>query len=271
MVPLLRRSALPATCVILLLVTDTAIAQSRVDVESAKDVFDCVSRNAPTRSAHQSFALEVYDRSGGMQKLEAELHWKRDADRHSKILIEVSAPPDLRGSSYLLIEGDDHTDMFAYLPELKLVRRVTGRHSAGSVFGSDFSYEDMQRLYNVARQGASKRLQDETLDGRAVWVVETRPASDTSSAYRKTVTRVDQQTCVALETVFYDTESEVRKTLRADASRLERVDGIWVPMRVRIEDRKTSTHTILEVETIAFGGEMSDALFTRSSLERRGR
>ncbi len=266
-----RWSQLLPICSIVAWFAVPATAQQPAAVESVEDVFACVSANAPESTMKQAFELKVHDRGGGVQTLKADRHWKRDAKRRSKILISLSAPPDLRGSSYLMIEGDERNDMFAYLPELRLVRRVTGRHSAGSVFGSDFSYEDMERLYVVSRSGGSKRLPDESVAGREAWVVETRPTGDTTSAYHKTVTWVDRKTCVALKTVFYEGEDEVRKTLLADVASLEQIDGVWIPRRVRIEDRQTATHTELEVGEIAFDVEIPDRMFTRSSLERRGR
>ncbi|MBW2389332.1 MAG: outer membrane lipoprotein-sorting protein [Deltaproteobacteria bacterium] len=246
-------------------------AEDRAPVETVQDILNCVSENTPKNTARQTFNLMVHDRGGGVQTLEAELQWKRDEKNLSRILVRLSGPPDLRGSSYLMIEREKQNDMFAYLPELKLVRRVTGRHSAGSVFGSDFSYEDMERLYNISQTGESKRLADEEISGNAVFVVETFPAEGEQSSYQRTVTYVDQRRCVTLKTVFYESADQVRKTLLADVSSIEQVGGIWIPKKVRIEDLRTQTHTELEVGKIEFDVEIPDRVFTRSSLERKGR
>ena len=246
-------------------------AEDRAPIETVQEILDCVSDNTPKNNAQQKFRLLVHDRGGGVQTLVADMHWKRGEDKLSKILIRLSAPADLRGSSYLLIEREEQNDMFAYLPALKLVRRVTGRHSAGSVFGSDFSYQDMERLYNVSLTGESKRLADEEISGRAVYVIETLPAEGDESSYRRTVSYVDQERCVALKTVFYEAGDQIRKTLLADASSIEQIDGVWIPRKVRIEDARTQTHTELEVDKIEFDVEIPDRMFTRSSLERKGR
>lgn len=235
------------------------------------EILECVSANAPKSSAKQQFRLHVHDRGGGMQTLEAILHWKRDEAGRSKLLAELTAPPDLRGSAYLMIEREGGSDMFAYLPELRLVRRVTGRHSEGSVWGSDFSYRDIVELYNVGQTSATKRLADGEFAGRPVYVVESRAAEGEASSYVKGVARIDQETCVTLQTVFYAAEDEVRKTITADATSLIQAGGITLPKQVRVEDRKTATHTELVVESIEFDVDVPDRLFTRSSLERRGR
>ena len=47
--------------------------------------------------------------------------------------------------------------------------------------------------------------------------------------------------------------------------------GVHICDKVRIEDMRTQTYTELEVDKIEFDVEIPDRLFTRSSLERRGR
>lgn len=267
------RAALPFVFVVVayFAVSASATAETDVAAQTVDQILDCVVANTPKATARQDFKLFVHDRSGGVQTMQAELHWKRGEDKLTNILVRLSAPPDLRGSSYLLIERPEQNDMFAYLPELKLVRRVTGRHSAGSVFGSDFSYEDMQRLYNVSTTGQSTRLADSEIGGRMSYVIETMPVSEDDSAYRKTRSYIDQKTCVALKTEFFEKEEAPRKTLLADIASLEEVDGVWIPKKVRIEDVRTATHTELVVEKIEFDIEIPDRIFTRSSLERKGR
>lgn len=268
---LARTALLSVTLAIGVAWAGTAIrAGDRAPVETVRDILDCVSDNAPRSTVRQHFRLMVHDRGGGVQTLEADLYWKRGEDKLSKILVRLSAPADLRGSSYLLIEGDERNDMFAYLPELKLVRRVTGRHSAGSIFGSDFSYEDIERLYNVSLTGQSRRLADEEVSGRAAYLVETVPEPGDDSSYQRTLAYVDQQTCVTLKTVFFEKGDQIRKTLLADVSSIEQAGGIWIAKKVRIEDLRTQTHTELEVVKIEFDLEIPDRMFTRSSLERKG-
>ena len=73
----------------------------------------------------------------------------------SKVVLKVLEPPDLRDTGVLFIEKkDDPADMFIYLPDLEKVRRVTTRMLSGSLFGSDFTYEDFQQIQGMAREGS---------------------------------------------------------------------------------------------------------------------
>lgn len=239
--------------------------------KSISDILDCVRENGPERTMKQRLKLQVHDRAGDVQTMKANLLWKLDDEDLSRLLIRLSAPPDLRGAAFLMLEEEGGTNMFAYLPELKMVRRVTGRHSEGSVFGSDFSYEDMQHLYRMAQVESSKRLDDEDVSGRPAWVIETTRESEEESAYSRTLSYIDQETCVMLKGTFFGQDGAVRKTLLANPDELEKEGDVWIPRHVRIEDLRTATHSELTVEKVEFDVEISDRKFTKSALESRGR
>ena len=125
------------------------------------------------------------DGTGQEQTIEAELFWKRGDDGRSRVLVRVAAPPDLRGSAFLYVERDGgKSDLFSYLPELGKVRRITGRTVSGSLFGTDFSYEDIARLQSLGEQVKVEKLADAEVAGRATWVL-TAPIPPESGSMRK--------------------------------------------------------------------------------------
>jgi hypothetical protein len=267
--------SLQVALLLALLMISSAPSVGRADdgavPQSIEDILACVRKNAPERSMRQRLELKVHDRAGDVQTLKAKLSWKRSPEDLSKLLIRLSAPPDLRGSAFLLIEDEKRSNMFAYLPELRTVRRVTGRHSEGSVFGSDFSYEDLEHLYRMGRVSSSKRLADEVIAERATYVIETnRPAED-ESAYSRTLSYIDQQTCVMVKGTFFASDGSVRKKLAVDLDSLEREGEVWIPKKIRIEDLRTATFSELEVGKVELDIEISDNKFTKSALESRGR
>ena len=133
---------------------------------SIEEIQDCVRKNLPEHTARQDISLLVRDGAGQEQTIEAELFWKRGDDGLSRVLVRVQAPFDLRGSAFLLVERKGGSDMFSYLPSLKKVRRITGRTISGSLFGSDFSYGDIERLQSLASQTNVEKLADAEVAGR---------------------------------------------------------------------------------------------------------
>ena len=123
---------------------------------SIQEIQECARKNLPEHSARQEISLLMRDGAGQEQTIEAELFWKRGDDGRSRVLVRVGSPFDLRGSAFLLVERKDGSDMFSYLPSLKKVRRITGRTISGSLFGTDFSYGDIERLQSLVGTDAGR-------------------------------------------------------------------------------------------------------------------
>ena len=76
--------------------------------------------------------------------------------------------------------------MYVYLPEIGKVKRISARQVRGKLLGTDFSYEELERIYGQASAVGAVRLPDGEREGRPVYAIEaTGPAG---SAYAKVVT-----------------------------------------------------------------------------------
>jgi hypothetical protein len=196
--------------------------------------------------------------------------WKRGEDGLSKVALRVSEPQDLRGTSFLMIEQHGRPpDLFSYLPELEKVRRITMRAAAGQLFGSDFSYEDFQRIQNLARSANSKLRADTQVDGRTAWEIETIPGPEEGSEYTRIVSAIDQERCVPLQVKFYTGAEEPVKLLLVPAAKVHRQGDGWVPMELTMKDLDGDTHSVLIVKDVALDLDISDRDFTQSAMRRR--
>lgn len=237
---------------------------------SIQQVSDCIQANAPAHTMRQRVELKSTDRAGDGRRYDMTIEWKQGDDGNSKTLMRLSAPPDLRGSAFLMIEqGDREPDLFSYLPELEKVRRLSVRAAAGSLFGSDFSYEDMQRIQNLADSARSKLVGDEDSDGRPVWRVETRPAPEDASAYVKIVSLIDRERCVPLRAELYEREGEMTKLITVPPARVSKEGKGWVPMEIAIEDTDAGTRSALIVKDVELDIDIPDKRFTQQALRRR--
>jgi hypothetical protein len=233
------------------------------------EVQQCARRNLPELSARQSILLESTDAGGAAQRLEADLLWRRNDGGRSQVRIVVDAPPDVRGTGFLLVERDGVSDMFSYLPELGRVRRLTGRAISGSLFGTDFSYEDIERLQLTAEGSDVERLPDTEIDGRPAYVVAVKLAPASGSAYERVVTYVDRETCVALQTDLESAPGEPAKRVTAKFEEVRQVGERWIPHLVSIEDKETGRKTTLTIRKIDLDVPLSNAEFTETALLRK--
>jgi hypothetical protein len=240
-------------------------AGARAELQTTEEIRECVRRNQSHQSSVGTILLKSKDRMGATTESRATIHWKRFDNDLSRVHLRFSDPPDLRGSALLLIEKEGHNDMFMYLPELKKVRRVTGHMISGSMFGTDFSYEQFERLQGMAGDVVSQRLADAEEQGRAVFVVAHTP-NQQESQFEKVVSYIDKETCVPLRTDYFERAARLRKVLSADASKVEKSGDAWIPRELRMLDLRDETETALIVEEIEMGAEISRKIFSERNL-----
>ena len=138
--------------------------------ETAEAIQKCVENNLPEHSSEQTVVFRAEDRIGAITESKATIYWRRFGNGRSRVLIRFSSPEDLRGASVLLLErGKDARDIFMYLPALREVKRITSRMMSGSMFGTDFTYEEFERIQDYAATAAATRLPDRELDGGGTW------------------------------------------------------------------------------------------------------
>lgn len=248
------------------------LAASGARAATLEEIKACVAANSPEKTLRQRQTLVVADRRGSERKLELDFEWKRYPEDRSKFLMRVTSPPDMRGSAVLVIENKDRAnDIFSYLPELGKTRRLHSRSLSSSVFGSDFSYQDVEYLQNLAAGSNQKLLPDSEVSGRSVHVVESRPAGETPFDDETVVAYIDADRCVLVRAEMRKSGGQLRKTLSADPAKVVARGKGFEATEIRVEDPVKGTHSVLRTETSERDVVIKDAVFTRGALERRGR
>jgi Outer membrane lipoprotein-sorting protein len=245
-----------------------ALAASRASGDPAVDDVDrCLRQNLPKVSSVQTIDFVTTDRTGSKRRIQGKIFWRRGADdRHSKTLVRIEDPPELRGSSYLVIEKPDALDIFVYLPEYQKVRRITPHALAGSLFGTDFSYEDMMRLRHVFEQQKPERVGEEVVAGRPSELVQLVPPPESGSSYERVRTWLDRATCVPLRMEFVAKGGALAKELSVDPATLEQHGDVWVASGFKLRDLHEQTETLLTLGAIELDVELPDRLFSERGL-----
>ena len=263
-----RRSPFLLLAALALCLSDSAHSQGVDEIEA------CLRSNMPETTAVQTIKLRSVDRSGGKRTLGAKLYWKRTPEGYSRTLIEVESPPSDSGSTYLWLERKGGEDMFIYLPELQRVRRIHPRTASGSLFGTDFSYEDVQHLQRISPERASvERLPDATLEGREVSVVRSVPTGteEAPPRYESIVYFVDRESCLPLKIELYGANATLQKVARADPTSITQEGKGWVARSVSIRDLENETESEIIIEKIELDADVHDKVFSVQRLQRRGR
>ena len=236
---------------------------------SAAEIRRCVDSNLPLESSVQTVVFRAHDRMGAITEAKATLYWRKFEDGLSRVLIRFFSPADLRGASVLLLErGKDERDMFMYLPALEKVKRITSHMVSGSMFGTDFSYEDFERFIDYAGKAAVARLDDAVIDGEKVFVLESRPVGEEASGYKRIVEYIDSKTCVRLKTELFEAGDKLRKVMSSDRSAIRREKDLWYAPSLLLRDLRDETQTELAIEKLEIGVEVPKKLFSQAELMR---
>lgn len=247
---------------LLLLPTTPIFAAEMPDV-----VRNCIEQNLPSATSVQSIELHARDRSGYEQVLQADVYWKRFAGDTARVLMYFNEPVDVRGARFLIIQNEPQNDMYIYMPGLFTVRKITSRRISSSMLGTDFSYEDFERLHGILTDLKAEQFPDDELSGRPVYVINSYPGGD--SGYEKIGTMIDKETCVVLKMDLYEQGHKLRKELLVDPASIRAVGDIHVPTDMVMRDLRDKTETRLLIENIKTDVPLDDGLFDPTQLKKK--
>jgi len=245
----------------LVLFTPLALA-----IELPKAVKACVAKNSRSTSSVQSIELRSKDRRGYEQVLRANSYVKRSPGKKARIMMHFNEPFDMRGARFLIIEKSPRNDMYIYMPGLMVVRKITSKRISSSILGTDFSYEDYERLHGLLSGLRSEQAADAKIGKRKVHVINSYPKA--GSGYDKITTHIDIKTCVALKTELFGKNGKLRKILTVDARDVHRHGKIYVPHRLLMRDLRDKTETRMIVEKIKINVPLEDGLFDPKQLKK---
>lgn len=211
--------------------------------------------------------LVVHNREGHQRTRRLRATTKRiDGRVHS--IGRLVEPEYLRGMTILSIEapGRSH-DAFLYLPSLDRVRRITTAHRGDSVFGTDVTYEDLERqrvsTFEVTRLRATA---PEGRHGEPAWQIEATPKR--AYNYGRVDFLVARSDLAILETRYFKRgATRPSRIVRADRSDMLMRDGLILPVRLSVENLDRGTRTEVRLTELEINPPIDDHLFSVQALE----
>lgn len=197
-----------------------------------------------------------------------------EADRRSSI-IRFLDPPDVKGSAFLLIQGEKQADgsrsdddMYLYLPALKRVRRIAGKQKSGSFMGTDFTYADMES--RDIKAATYERKADAAIEGVDCYHIIAKPSGGQGDAgasqYARIELWIDQTSFLPRQIKFYDQAGQFQKVYRLHEAR--QMEGRWVATKSQMWTKATGHSTFLYIESIDSKTPIDAAEMTPQALSR---
>ncbi len=231
------------------------------------EVEACIRKNTAKTTAIQKIELRSTDRIGSEKLLFADIYLKRFSNQSSRLIAYFREPEDLRGTRLLVIEKAPANEMYLYMPALFKIRRITSKRISSSMYGSDFSYEDLERLYGMLSSEAVEQKADGLIDGQAVYVLVSRPSEGSGSRYESVVSYFDKSSCVVRKVEFFEAGARLRKVLLVDADKVRPVGNIEVPHEYLMNDIRDKTETRMIVRDVRLDTPIADTIFDHTRLK----
>lgn len=197
-----------------------------------------------------------------------------------KSMLRFLSPADISGVAVLNYAHPKGTDdSWLYLPASRRVRRVSGASRTASFQGSEFSYEDLSRIFTNQFDWRFVEERDLEIDGAKlpVYVLEAKPRYK-ATGYARLLLHVNRELWRVERTIFYDRGNRLLKTLTYSKWKHFH-DRFWRATRIHMENHQTKATTTIALDPLLLtlsrykdaGGaarkRLTDEQFTKRSLE----
>jgi hypothetical protein len=249
-------------------VTHAAAPEQLGATATLAEIEACVSRNLPDAAGVIEFSVEAVDRSGTTTASRAEIRWTKDEDELARIILRVSEPAKTAGTALLILDKEsDQPEFFLRLPEIDRVRRVRSKRLRGPVLGTDFSFEDLQRLRAPLDRADLELIGIAEIDGQSTWLLEAIPGKDDGSEYTRVLTYVDQVHCVPVQVDLFEEGDRLRKRLRSAQEEIRIIGTSHLPHVFTMEDLRRETRTTVRIDQFSSTPHLPVDQFTKRALE----
>jgi hypothetical protein len=205
----------------------------------------------------------LVSKSGSQRSRMMEIKRKKDLKTDlDKVLLRFKSPDDIRGTSLLTWEEPigNSDQQWIYLPALKKTKKIAGANKQDDFVGSDMTYEDMrsEKLDNFSYQVVQETPMHVVVDA-------TPKIADSAYSRRRITVRKEGFLIDAAE--YYDKKLALLKKLKA-SEHVEVEPGRWRTNLVEVKNVQNEHGTILKVHARKLNQGMSNADFTKRSLEQ---
>ena len=209
-----------------------------------------------TSRANMSMTVKTrrYERSMTMEA------WSRGQEYS---LIVIRKPVKDKDIATLKVEQN----IWNYLPKINRVTKVPSSMMSGSWMGSHFTNDDLVKESTFLRDYLSEITFEGESDGRLVYEISSIPHHDAAVVWGRVVTLVDQQSLAPVQSLYYDEDGILVRTIRFD--QLEIINNRTVPMRMSLQpEDKPAESTVIVYNEIEFGVPLEQAFFSLKNLKR---
>jgi len=231
--------------------------------QDARQIMQDVQDRQNASSQRYEGTLKVIDSKNKI----SEKRWTYDrlgSAGNSKVVLRFTAPAEVKGVALLIVNHPDRaSDQWMWTPALQRDRRIAFQDRSTRFFGTDFSFEDLEE--RDVSQYDYRILGEDTVNGAACWKIESKPKKTKNSQYSQSVIWVQKERMVFARIESYQGDKLIRRIAYSDYQKLQ---NIWTPMSIEVEDVARKSRTVLRTEKLQYNVPLKEEMFTLQALRR---
>lgn len=232
---------------------------------TAQEVLQKVEDRYVGKTSKANVIMRLVDKGGETRERRMTISRRKKDNTNKDNFIFFAAPPDMQNTSYLVNEINKEKEKWLYLSAFKSIRRIVAKDYGLAFVSSDFTYEDMEDIH--ANDYTATNLKEEKLDGVDVYSIDvTKNGGDTS--YAKVVMKVCKEKLIVLRSEMFDKNSPDKMIKVLTATEIEKIQDIWTPKKVTMQDLVKGTSTTLETVKIKYDLDLPDQEFAKSNMQK---
>jgi hypothetical protein len=223
------------------------------------EIMDKMEETAPDFTTQKTISEMVLIDKDGKEETREMIMFSQEEDEKTSTLMRFLSPKSVKGVTLLNI--DDGEKIYLYMPAYNKPRRIASSSKSDEFMGTGLSYEDMNMDYKD--KDYEKKLLEET-DGE--YIVEVLPSEEDVS-YEKIILHVDKENFYAKKVEFYETGSELTKTLTINKIKVDD-NGKVTPMEIAFTDMLENRVTKIIIKETEYNVELSSSFFSIRTLSK---
>lgn len=201
----------------------------------------------------------------GDQRIRKIKQFSKDVGEVEKSIMFFLSPADVKNTSFMSwsYDSDQSDDQWIYLPALKKTKRISSDSKSDYFMGSDFTYDDLGD--RKLEDDTHKLLREETLDGKACYVVES-VSKDKEYMYSKTITWIIKDNFIGYKKEFYDEDEDLLKIL--SIKKYEEISGYLIITNSEMKNVQQNHKTSMILSNVKVNTGIPVSNFTERIMMR---
>lgn len=175
----------------------------------------------------------------------------------------ISAPSKDKGTVFLKRDKE----IWNWIPSIERNVKLPPSIMMQSWMGTDFTNDDLVKQSSLVTDYTHKLIKEETIEGRACYLVELLPKPDAPVVWGKIMMWIDKTEFMQMKVAFYDEDAYLISYMLGKEVKM--IGGKMLPTVLEMVPVEEEGHkTVMRYSELEFDLEISDSFFSTQNMKK---